>query len=862
MNIGGQNTSEMMHGTGISDQSKESLCIALLLLGILLVFFSKALKPDMILSPSDRIFSSPFFSENRPPDFISPSNPLLFDQVYQFTPWRYFSWKSLRDFSIPLWNPHNLSGTPLIATMQSAVFYPINLILSLLPFQSSFVYSAILRLWIAGMLTYQLSRRYGLYPIPSMIASVSYMLAGFQIVWLGHPHTNVSIWLPALILLAENMAESEYPPNKIIYSSVILSLVIGIQFTGGHIETSADILFAFGCYHIIRWFQINRHKQFDILGKIKRLFIPLPAVVLGCMLAAVQLLPFAEWLFLSAEYHNRIDRAFPLVDISFLKETPALLSFVFPNIYNNPTWEPPYWSFLFNRSNYNELILYVGTLTLLFALIGVCKKDSLHRHIINTLIFISILCMGRAMHWPVFDWINYLPIISLGQPARLRLISSFGLCILSAFGAQFLLYSESETRRQTEQLWLRLCAAVIVLGVLLMIAGNIALPMAKDKILSYGRHLAEIKHAQMSNPIPIEIYYSRIEQILKNLMTAFNVANIGMYSPIVWAIFGFLMIAWLTKYRSACQGIVKIALLAVVVADMLFFGRGYNPVMNSTYFYPKNPILSDIETDKSLFRVTSLNKVLIPDAQMMFDLSDIQGMEFPTKWYDRYMKLVDEKIAWLHYSTVFSSVKSPFLRVLNLKYVIASADDAIADEKFGIIRKRGNLILGKLKDVQPRAFLVNHAVIAENDEKAFDLLRKNPEAVYRRLILSDAKNMPELTDSGDEKTRDSEVSVLDYSPKQSAWKVRSKKNAYLFVSDAYYPGWKAYLDGKPVKIGRANIAFRAVFIPEGDHIVTFQYEPTSLQIGLYISLISLLICSISLRIVLKKTKEETCWQKY
>ena len=63
---------------------------------------------------------------------------------------------------------------------------------------------------------------------------------------------------------------------------------------------------------------------------------------------------------------------------------------------------------------------------------------------------------------------------------------------------------------------------------------------------------------------------------------------------------------------------------------------------------------------------------------------------------------------------------------------------------------------------------------------------------------------------------------------------------FLFVSDQYYPGWQATVDGSAVPIHRANYAFRVVRVPEGESMVVFRYRPESLRIGAAVSGISLL----------------------
>src|SRR3989304_10106025 len=157
---------------------KEYLIVGTILVVLVIVYFWKPLGPGMVMSAAGGIFDTPFYYSQTPNEAKLPKNPLLFDQIYQFTPWRYFIWQSFHNGEIPLWNNLSHSGTPLLATMQAAIFYPINLILLWLPFNKYFVWSAIIRLWIAGICTYALAREYKQRKLSSLIASVSFMLSG------------------------------------------------------------------------------------------------------------------------------------------------------------------------------------------------------------------------------------------------------------------------------------------------------------------------------------------------------------------------------------------------------------------------------------------------------------------------------------------------------------------------------------------------------------------------------------------------------------------------------------------------------------------------------------------------------------
>jgi len=57
----------------------------------------------------------------------------------------------------------------------------------------------------------------------------------------------------------------------------------------------------------------------------------------------------------------------------------------------------------------------------------------------------------------------------------------------------------------------------------------------------------------------------------------------------------------------------------------------------------------------------------------------------------------------------------------------------------------------------------------------------------------------------------------------------------LVLTDLYYPGWQAFVDGRPAPMYRANYAFRGVPVPGGDHVVQFEFRPLSFLIGATIS---------------------------
>ncbi len=69
---------------------------------------------------------------------------------------------------------------------------------------------------------------------------------------------------------------------------------------------------------------------------------------------------------------------------------------------------------------------------------------------------------------------------------------------------------------------------------------------------------------------------------------------------------------------------------------------------------------------------------------------------------------------------------------------------------------------------------------------------------------------------------------------------RGTPQGWLVLADAWYPGWKALLDGRRVPVVAVDHALRGVALPAGDHVLQFEYRPDSLKHGAWLSLLALL----------------------
>jgi len=140
----------------------------------------------------------------------------------------------------------------------------------------------------------------------------------------------------------------------------------------------------------------------------------------------------------------------------------------------------------------------------------------------------------------------------------------------------------------------------------------------------------------------------------------------------------------------------------------------------------------------------------------------------------------------------------------------------------------------------PRAFVVPRARVAPSLGTALSEMIHQPFRPDQEVILADdaTAQAPGLaTDRGGQGA----ASITAYAAGGVSIHTSASGAAWLVLSDTYYPGWVATVDGQPTPILRGDVLFRVVPIPAGEHDVEFHFEPASVKLGLLISGWALLV---------------------
>lgn len=128
----------------------------------------------------------------------------------------------------------------------------------------------------------------------------------------------------------------------------------------------------------------------------------------------------------------------------------------------------------------------------------------------------------------------------------------------------------------------------------------------------------------------------------------------------------------------------------------------------------------------------------------------------------------------------------------------------------------------------PRAFLASRHIVVKSDQEIIDKLLDPTTHRRETIILEEEPTLAPQEGTG-------EVTMKEYRPTRVKLFVKSDVPKLLFLSDTYDPGWKATIDGQPVKVLRADYDFRAVAVPAGEHIVEFRYQPLSFRLGIIVA---------------------------
>jgi len=427
---------------------------------------------------------------------------------------------------------------------------------------------------------------------------------------------------------------------------------------------------------------------------------------------------------------------------------------------------------------------YAGAVTLFLAGLGVVtqRRRALFWAGLGGLAFVFALGYQGPLYplvarWPLFT--------HLWKTARAIYLLALALAVLGALGIQALLDGRHKG-------WVRAWCMCLVLGA-------VAVGMGAPRLLG---------HVPDGRPYQRALDNLRLVAVLALAVAA---------------------LAW--SWRRWRLGWALSGILLLLVAELVALGALAEtdpspPLAVSASGSDHAAALAFLQADAGWFRVDAqgaARHLWSPEALQVQGFETLQGSGNPLSLWPF------EQFYWTQ-----PTKAAPGYRLLGAKYIVMPKGDLPAGEGIWPVFTADPLIdLHLNTHALPRAWLVYRTQPVASYEQAWQRIQ-NPD--FRPEEVAVVENGPLLDGQGS-----GWIEVLRYSPNEVRLAVQTDAPALLVLSDVYYPGWHGYVDGAGAPIYRTDATFRGVMVPAGSHEVRMRFWPRSLQIGLGLAALGLLV---------------------
>jgi hypothetical protein len=217
-------------------------------------------------------------------------------------------------------------------------------------------------------------------------------------------------------------------------------------------------------------------------------------------------------------------------------------------------------------------------------------------------------------------------------------------------------------------------------------------------------------------------------------------------------------------------------------------------------------ILKDVDPD---FRVLNTTVNTFQDASTSYYHKSIGG--YHGAKLRRYQELIEHQIM---------NNNEQVLNMLNTKYFIVRGENGKPSVQINM-------------EALGHAWFVSDLRMVKNADEEIDALTNfSPE----RTAIIDQRFKPVIGKFDAKRDTTASIELIEYAPNKLVYQSKSRLPQMAVFSEIYYDkGWNAFIDDKPAPYFRANYVLRAMLVPEGEHTITFKFEPTVFFTGEKIS---------------------------
>lgn len=775
---------------------------------------------------------------------------LWIDFLVQNFPTRLYAFERLKHFELPLWDPYIMSGHPIAADLQHGIFFPLNWLI--VPFMDSgnldrsyyiMELQAIFSVFLAGTFMYSFLRYLRLARYSALFGTIIYTFSGFYVLHLGHINIiHSAMWLPLIFMFfAKGFHQRSWR------LTFLASLFLGLSLLGGHPQIVMYSALLVGAYLTFVIFIGRDFSVLNIIGEFWRFIV---FNLVGLAVASVQLIPFIEFYLQTNRFGQDVSQklAYSLNPIYFL------ISIFMPHSFGG--FKGPFafnveLPFIWNQGegNYWELTGYLGIIGIFLLTLSYFIKIKTHNNyfkFFKAAAVVSILLAFGNYLLPtqVFEM---LPLFNLFRgTARFLFIYTFTGAVVIAFMFDYIYLHKKRSVAAKLVSIIENSKRRYYLLFTIFVLFSLAIVMAS----------AENFLKQMISNYLIRIGFT----IIYIFLTLFDSA---------------ILFIFLKNFKKILAIQKKRIVLGIVFFDLFLFGGLFNIMKLTPSDFFLGGAVKIFHNTQEVFRIASvdnqvrllpLNSALI---HKFFMIDGFQGLSL--RRYNYFTKTLFGGYAYPALG-IQDELNINRLSLLNVKYILSLRDlNNLNLEKVGkynnlshinyfsgdkLARYSSDIYVYKNKRYVGPAFISFAAIFKSSDDILKEIDRMDD---VTSVIYLDNTDRQEISFAADDfnKTITSihrpSVKLEIYKPEQIILKTSSDYDGLLFLSEIYYAGWKAKIDGVETKVLKANSTFRSVHLPRGEHVIVFYYPlPDSFKLGALVSLSSLLVIISSIILIFKK----------
>ncbi|MDQ3815483.1 MAG: YfhO family protein, partial [Armatimonadota bacterium] len=736
--------------------------------------------------------------------------PFTADGPSAVVPWREFASHALWRGVLPLWNPHLFCGIPFMNNGQSTILYPPSLVYWLLPFRGALLLDALLHNVLLAWGGYALARALNLSRTASCVVAIALALGGSVS---AHFFTGHVTWHTARAYLPwELWALLCYlRTGQRRYAFALAGFVV-LQIASGYpplVLLSAGLC----CGLIIAWIVTQRRKNDSMMPR----GWPSTALSVGVLviaLSAVYVLPLREAGRMSAH-----GSGLPYeIAVKFPANWRSLVRLITPTFFGNN--DEVQWSHEFLPQ---DEAAYVGLLPLVLALGAPfwARRRTAVPWLWALLPVAVVLALGN--NTPVYRWLfDHFALLRMTRiPVRWLELWYLAAALLAGFS-----FDQCIHRARADMTGLRALRLVLAAVAALFFTAAIVLLMTSPRSSLW------ISTAQWNVP----------RQGVAQVQAAADLRSTAIVSALVTAVLASLsalLVGKLSGSTGQQRRRLEISLVALITLDLLLLFWRSTELTTAQQIdgYVAWPLELRQRYDKSQRWDTEVFGFAV-NQSMVYGIDLFNGYDpLNSERYFQFVQTLEGPRAW---SGMYQPLhRSPLLRVTGVTHTLSFVHDPAAADRLSLVSQVGRWKLWQHLDAWPRVYL-SRRVLRIPDGQQLPTLKRlaaRPFARNGQPVVGEPHQLSDVTS----RPLTAQDRILNWTRDLNSMTIQTSAAAptVLVQSEAWYPGWRAWINDQPASLERANYLFRAVAIPAGETRVSVVYDTQTYRFGLFVSLCGL-----------------------